>query len=351
LRALTFHGRHTVRVEEVRDPTLAAPTDALVRVTLAAICGSDLHPYHERERGLDPGTVMGHEFVGEVVETGREVRSFRPGDRVLSPFTTSCGGCFYCRHGLTARCTAGQLFGWVHDGVGLQGGQAGYVRVPLADGTLVRIPDAVGEDDALLLGDVLPTGFYCARQAAVGPRGTYVVVGCGPVGLMAIVGALELGATPGRLFAVDSVPERLALAERLGAVPLDGARVDPVARVRDVTEGRGADGVLEAVGSAVAGRLALDLVRPGGTISVVGVHTAPSFPFSPVEAYDKNLTFRIGRCPARGLIDELVPMVLSGRREIAAVISHRLSLEDGPRGYEIFDRKLDGCTKVVLRPS
>jgi threonine dehydrogenase-like Zn-dependent dehydrogenase len=348
VRALTFHGPRSVVAERVPDARLESPGDAVVRVALAGICGSDLHVYHGREVGLDPGTVLGHEFVGEVVEIGAGVRSLRPGDRILSPFSTCCGDCFYCRGGLTARCEAGGLFGWVQDGVGLQGAQAELVRVPLADTTLVRVPEGVSDEEALLLGDVLPTGAFCARMAGVREGGSYAVIGCGPVGLMAAVAAREMEA--GTVHAIDSVPERLALAARFGARAIDARSEDPVEVVRSATAGRGADAVLEAVGSPEATRLAIDLVRPGGTIAIVGVHCEPAFPFSPSRAYDLNLTLRVGRCPARAILGDLVPWVTARRHDLAAVISHRLPLDDGPRGYAIFDRKEDGCTKVVLRP-
>ena len=348
MRGLTFHGKRDVRLDRVADPEIETPRDALVRLRLGAICGSDLHVYHEREAGLDLGTVMGHEFVGEIVETGGEVHGLSRGDRVLSPFTTSCGRCFFCRCGLTARCVEGGLFGWVQDGHGLQGAQAEYVRVPLAEGTLVRVPEGVGDEEALLLGDVLSTGYFCARQAGVKAGGVYVVVGCGPVGLMAIVGARELGAST--VYGVDSIPARLALAAGFGASPIDRSAADPAAIVRDATDGRGADAVLEAVGSPQATRLAMDLLRPGGTLSIVGVHNEAAFSISPTEAYDKNLTLRIGRCPARALLEETIPIVERQKYDLASIVSHRLPLEDGPRGYDIFDRKLDDCTKVVLTP-
>jgi len=185
-------------------------------------------------------------------------------------------------------------------------------------------------------------------MADIRPNGTYAVLGCGPVGLMAIVAARELGATT--LYAVDTIPERLAHAARLGATPLDYKAEDPAALVREATEGRGADAVLEVVGSPEATRLAVDLVRPGGTVSAVGVHTEKHFPFSPVEAYDKNLTYRIGRCPARAILEELIPLVQSKRYDLASVISHQLPLSQGAEGYGMFDEKRDGCTKVALRP-
>jgi threonine dehydrogenase-like Zn-dependent dehydrogenase len=338
-----------VSCETVADPSLRAPTDAIVRVDLSGICGSDLHVYHERERGLDRGTVMGHEFVGEIVETGSAVRARKRGERVLSPFSTSCGRCFFCKGGLTSRCASGQLFGWVEGGEGLHGAQAELVRVPLADATLLPMPEDVTAEEALLLGDVLSTGYYCARQAGVNADGVYAVVGCGPVGLMAIVGARELGAS--KIIAVDSIAERLDLARSFGAVPIDYKSQDPREPILELTEGRGADAVLEVVGNAAAHRLAFDLVRAGGTISVVGVHNEAEFAFDPAEAYAKNLTYRVGRCPARHLMNELIPMVQAKRYDLASIVSHRMPLERAADGYRLFDAKTDGCTKIVLARS
>jgi threonine dehydrogenase-like Zn-dependent dehydrogenase len=348
MKALTFAGRADVRVESVAEPLLQAPTDAIVGVHLTAVCGSDLHVYHERETGLDPGTTLGHEFVGEILETGSGVLTLRPGDRVACPFTTNCGRCFYCRRGLTCRCVDGQLFGWVAAGQGLQGTQAERVRVPLADSTLLKLPDAVGDEEGLLLGDVLPTGWFCADLAGVDSSGVYVVVGCGPVGLMAVASARQRDAA--QILAIDSVPERLRLARQLGARPLDFRAESPVDAVRELTEGRGADAVLEIVGSPAATRLAVDLVRPGGIVASVGVHTETQFAFTPVEAYDKNLTYRAGRCPARHYMERLLPLVEQGRFPLRSLVSHRLPLADGPRAYRLFDAKQDGCTKVLLKP-
>lgn len=348
MKALTFQGKEDIRYAHVADPQVVEPGDAIVRVKACAICGSDLHVYHEREKGITPGTAMGHEFTGEVVEVGNEVQSIRRGDSVMSPFTVSCGKCFYCLQGLTCRCVRSQLFGWIEKEQGLHGGQAEYVRVPLADSTLMRIPEGVSREEALLLGDVLSTGYFCARQAEVKPGGVYGVVGCGPVGLMAVIGARELGAE--KIFAIDTVPERLAKAAEFGAIPLNAASDSAPERLRSVTDGRGADGMLEAVGSRSAVRLAFDLVRPGGVVSSVGVCTDAHLAFSPVEAYDKNLTYRIGRCPARHLMAELVPLVQKKKYDIASIFTHRMKLEDGRLGYEIFAGKKDHCLKVLLEP-
>jgi threonine dehydrogenase-like Zn-dependent dehydrogenase len=348
MRALAYHGVRDLRVETVPDPVLLAPTDAIVAVRLAAICGSDLHVWHGRETGLDTGTVMGHEFLGEVVEVGREVSRLEPGDRVVSPFTTSCGACFYCIHGLPARCTGGQLFGWVERGAGLHGGQAELVRVPLADTTLFPLPRELAPEAGLLLGDVLSTGWHAAVMGGVSPGAVTAVVGCGPVGLMAVVAARELGAE--RIFALDTVPERLELATRFGATPVNLKEADPVAAVRDATGGRGADAVMEAVGSPEATTLAFALARPGGTLAAVGVHHEAAFPFSPGAAYDKNLTYRIGRCPVRHYMERLLPVAERRQNELAALFTHRIPLDQSPEGYRIFDTKAEGCIKVALHP-
>jgi threonine dehydrogenase-like Zn-dependent dehydrogenase len=347
MKAVTFQGTARVETATVADPAIREPSDVVVRTRVSAICGSDLHVYLGRETGIEPGTVMGHEFLGEVAEVGRGVKALSVGDLVVSPFTTSCGSCFYCRKGLTCRCTGGQLFGWVQNGRGLEGAQAEYVRVPMAESTLVRLPEGVDVEAALFLGDILATGFFCADMAEAGPAGVYAVVGCGPVGLFAILGARERGAE--RIFAIDVVPERLELAKRFGASPIDAGRSDSREIVREATEGRGADAVLEVVGSPEATRLAFDLIRPGGIVSAVGVHTEAQFAFSPVEAYDKNLTYRAGRCPARAYIDKLLPLVLSGKYDLASIVSHRLPLTEAARGYQLFERKLEACTKVLLR--
>ncbi len=346
MKALTFNGKEYIKFEDVEDPQIVSPDDVIVKVALAGICGSDLHVYHEREKGMDTGAVMGHEFVGEVVDTGDEVTAFKKGDHVVGPFTTNCGKCFYCRIGLTARCDKSQLFGWVKEGIGLQGAQAEFVRVPLADSTLVAIPKGVSEEEALLLGDVFSTAYYCADMAEIKPEGVYAVLGCGPVGLCAIIAARDIGAE--KIYAIDSIDYRLELARELGAFPVHFEKDDPMQVLRPATEGRGVDAVLEVVGNREAGMTSMTIVRPGGIISVVGVHTEEHFAFSPVEAYDKNITYKTGRCSARHYMERLMPLVQEKRYDITRIISHRAPLEKGPAGYNIFDQKQDGCTKVVL---
>ena len=348
MRALTFQDIEKVSFDTATDPAIESSTDAIVRVQIAGVCGSDLHIYHGRERGLDRGTIMGHEFVGVVEAVGKDVRSHSAGDLVVSPFTTSCGECFFCRKGLTARCERGELFGWRQSETGLHGAQAELVRVPLADSTLVAVPDAVQPEEALLAGDVLSTGYFAAQSGGVGPGTTVAILGCGPVGLMASVAARHLGAE--RLIAFDRIAERLALAEVFGAESFNLDAEPPRAVVDSLTEGRGADIVLEAVGSPAATRLAIDLVRPGGTISTVGVHTEEKLEISPTEAYDKNLTFKIGRCSARYFLATTLALIAAEKPPIARIITHRLPLAEGSMAYRMFADRTDGCTKAVLIP-
>lgn len=348
MKALVFNGVEDIRHETVTDPRIESPHDVIVKVSQAAICGSDLHPYYGREEGLDAGTVMGHEFSGEVVEVGSEVNNFKVGDRIASPFTTNCGTCFYCTTGLTCRCERGQLFGWVQEGKGLQGAQAEFVRVPMADATLMYLPPTIDDELGLMLGDILPTGFFAANGADIKADGTYAVIGCGPVGLMALVCARYLGAQ--KVYALDMVPERLAMAESLGAIPVNVGKEDPCSVLAAATQGRGADAVMELVGSESAARLAYDLIRPGGTISVAGVHTSPHFAFSPAQAYDKNITYRVGRCPARFYMERVLPLAAEMGKSLRDIISHRIPLAEGRRGYQIFAGKQECCTKVMLQP-
>ncbi len=349
MQALTFGGKEIIDYSTVKDPELLSPSDAIVKIKMAGICGSDLHVYHGRETGLDHGTVMGHEFTGIVEEAGSDVKKFKKGSRVLSPFTTSCGECFYCLTGLTCRCEKGNLFGWVQHGHGLHGAQANYIRVPMADSTLLPLSNDLNEKKGLLLGDVFSTGYFCADNAGIKPGAVYAVIGCGPVGLMTIIAAKHLGAET--LFAIDVIPERLAIAESFGAIPLNPLLNDVKEEILKSTYGRGADAVMEVVGSDKTLKLAIDLIRPGGTISSVGVHTAEHFAFSPGEAYDKNLIYKSGRCPARYYAEKLLREEMIQRYPIEDIITHQFSLKEGAKAYEVFDKKLDNCIKAVLMTS
>ncbi|GMR12201.1 MAG: zinc-dependent alcohol dehydrogenase [Gemmatimonadota bacterium] len=349
MKAITFQDIETLAYDDAPDPGLVEPGDAIVEVSVAGVCGSDLHPYFGRERGLDVGTVMGHEFVGRVVEVGAGVTEMVVGDRVVAPFTTNCGACFFCRRGLTARCVHSQLFGWVENGVGLHGGQADLVRVPLADATLVHVPDAL-EDGALglLAGDVLSTAMFGAEMADVQDGDLVVVIGCGPVGVLAVRAALERGAR--QVVAVDHVPSRLQLAERFGATPADFERGDPLGIVHELSEGRGADKAIEAVGTPEATRAAVDLLRLGGSLAALGVHTEAHLPISPGEIYDRNLRYAGGRCPARHFLPRALELTQRDAILLSELISHRLPLSEGVEGYRMFAAREEGCTKVVLVP-
>lgn len=346
MKALTFHGKHDIRFEETPDPKIESSQDVIVKVKLCAICGSDLHVYHEVEKGIDHGCVMGHEFMGEIVEVGKDVKGLRKGDLVMSPFSVSCGQCYFCKTGLTSRCVFSQLFGWVEKGHGLSGAQAQYVRVPMSDSTLVKVAEGISDEESLLLGDIIPTGYFCAKQAEIKSRDTHVVVGCGPVGLMTIIGSVHLGAE--KIYAVDTIKERLEMAEKFGAIPLDVSKSNVIEWIRDATENGGADAVMEAVGSNATTRLAYELIRPGGIISMVGVCNDEHLAFSPSDAYNKNITFRVGRCPARYLMDELIPVVRAKKYDFTSIFTHRLNLAQGAVGYDLFAGKKDNCLKVVL---
>lgn len=348
MKAITFQGVESLHYGEAPEPRIVDATDAIVEVEVAGLCGSDLHPYFGRETGLDAGTVMGHEFVGRVVDVGREVRTLRKGDHVVSPFTTNCGECVYCTLGLTARCERGQLFGWVQEGHGLHGAQAEWVRVPLAESTLVEMPPGLDEAVALLAGDILSTAVFGAAIAGVAPGDLVAVVGCGPVGLLAVRAALERGARA--VVAVDRVPSRLAHADLFGGIGVDFEAGDPLAMVRELSEGRGADCAIEAVGTPQATRMAADLLRSGGAIGAVGVHTEEHLAISPVEMYDRNLRYASGRCSARHYMPEALELAVRDSDLLSGLISHRLPLSEGVEAYRRFAAREEGWAKVVFRP-
>lgn len=344
MRGLTLDGvRQVTYRDDLQAPRLEQPTDALIRVRRAGLCGSDLHPYLGREPTAW-GVVPGHEVVGDVIAVGEAVTAVAVGDRVVVPFTVSCGRCDACTAGLTARCEHSRLLGWGppgDPGSALHGGQAEEVRVPLADGSLVPVPPAVDDVSAVLLCDNLPTGWYAAERADIAPGGTVAVVGLGAVGLSAIVAARALGAA--RIVGVDPVPDRLERAELLGA------ETRAPDEVGDLT----AASVIEAAGPTEAQRLAAELVTPGGTLSIIAVQTSDRFGFTPVLAYDRNLTVRAGRAPVRAVLDRLLPRVLSGAVTIPteAVVTHPdVPLSDGAAAYARFAAREPGLLKVVFQP-
>ncbi|KAL1971087.1 hypothetical protein VTN77DRAFT_38 [Rasamsonia byssochlamydoides] len=338
MRAVVFHGPYKVAVEERPVPKIQDPTDIIVKVKYAALCGSELHVF----RGHQPsktGFIMGHEFTGTVVETGSAVKTVQNGDVIVSPFTTSCGECFYCKRGFSSRCEKCLLFGCPL----LDGGQADYVRIPLADGTVTKAPEGIDEKLLVLMADIFPTGYFAASNAFKEftkeeiSELTVVLIGCGPVGLLALINALEY--KPKHLLAVDSVPSRLELARSLGAEPwnfqTDREGLDK--RVKELTDGRGADVVIEVVGLSPALRTAFDLLRPWGTISSVGVHNA-EIPWTGNEAYGKNLKLQMGRCPVRSIFQQALEVLKKKQHLLGFMTDKIMPLSEAVEGYELFDK-------------
>lgn len=345
MKAVCFKEVGTVAYLDVPEPEIVSPSDAIVKTTLAGLCGSDLHPFLGREVGLDVDTVMGHEVVGTIVAAGDAVSKFKIGEQVYAPFSTNCGNCFYCNCGLPSRCVKGQLFGWLQNGQGLNGCQSEFVRVPMADGTLVKKPEGLSDVAALLLGDNFSTGYFCAEMANVKPGGCYAIIGCGTVGLLCIVAAKSMGAET--IFALDPVESRRQHAQSLGAIALNPDE-SGIASVLQATQGRGVDSVMELVGIPEAQTLAFKIIRPGGIMSVIGCHCTPNFAFSPVDAYDKNLTYKTGRCPARFYMDKLTERVAKGEFDIDSFVTHRFAAEDCVNAYDVFSNRKDGCLKAVF---
>ena len=345
MKAICFSGVQTVSVQSIPDPGIESDSDVIVKVDMAGLCGSDLHLFFGRETGTDVGTVMGHEFVGTIVETGKKVDRLKIGDRVAAPFTTNCGSCFYCDEGLTSRCLHGQLFGWRTDEEGLHGGQSELVRVPLADATLMRLSD-IDNELGLLWGDNLGTAFFCAEMAEVQTRKTIVVIGCGTVGLLTIFAAKFLGAE--NVIAYDLNPQRRKLAASFGAIVAhDENELGEI--VNQHSDNRGADSVLELVGLPQAQSLAYKLLRPGGIMSVIGCHCTPHFAFSPIDAYDKNLTYRTGRCPARYYMERLKSELNNAQfSQLKSLITHQFSINSGVEAYATFAFQKDNCMKATI---
>ena len=402
MKAVVFHGVGDIRLENVRDPKIKEPTDALIRVTASAICGTDLHMVRGTVTGMKPGTILGHEAVGIVEEVGKDVRNLRPGDRVVVPSTISCGYCSYCRAGYPAQCDvanpngprAGTAFyGGPQSSGPFEGLQAEYARIAFAAADLVKLPDGVHDDQAILLSDIFPTGFFGADLAEIKPGDTVVVFGCGPVGQFAIAAAKLHDA--GRIFAVDCIESRLDMARGQGAEVIDFNREDPAEVLLRLTGGIGPDRAIDAVGvDAVAPsggpaakeakehktqhRQELEQVapqrvtrgeqwRPGdapsqalewavkslakaGTLSIIGVYPESARFFSIGEAMEKNLTIKAGNTPHRKYIPDLVALVESGIIDPAEVLTQTEPLTDAIEAYKAFDRRESGWIKVELKP-
>lgn len=341
MRAVKLVGNEKVEVQEVSAPQLQADTDAVVRVTHTAICGADLLPYHGYTPGFEMGTTLGHEFVGVLETAGDAIGGLRPGQRVVNTSMTSDGTCAHCRAGRPTQCESRALFGYSGVYPRLEGGQADLVRIPRADRCLWPIPDSVSDEDAVFVADILPTGFVAVQRAGLGVGDVAVVLGCGPVGLMAVMCAV---APARRVIAVDGIQARRDLAQRLGAVAVDpGAAAEAVAAA---TGGLGADAVIEASGSPVALSGALELVRPQGVVSVVGAHFEPDFPLNNGMMFEKEITlsFAIGN-PGRDR-ERLLGMIEDGVLRPSQVISDTMALERAADAYRAFDAR--EATKVVL---
>jgi 2-desacetyl-2-hydroxyethyl bacteriochlorophyllide A dehydrogenase len=343
MKAVVLGGPERVCVEEVDDPVLQTAGDAIVRVRATAICGADLLPVHGMTPGFQPGTILGHEFVGEVVDAGAGVHHLRAGQRVVNASMISDGSCLHCRSGRTTQCQGRSLFGYSGVYPRLDGGQAELVRVPLADRCLLPLPAEVTDEAAVFLADILPTGYVAARRGGVALGDLVAVVGCGPVGLMAVLCSVAYGA---RVLAVDAVPGRRQLAASLGAesVPPEAA----AARTLELSGGLGADVVIEAAGSRAALDAALRLVRGRGTVSVVGAHFEPDYPLDNASMFEREITLRFSIGDPSRDRERLLRALLSGRIDPTPVISHRLPLSAAPSAYQLFDRR--EASKVVLYP-
>ncbi|MBW3588482.1 MAG: alcohol dehydrogenase catalytic domain-containing protein [Actinobacteria bacterium] len=349
MRGLVFKESGKVAVEDVSEPTIEDEKDAIVRVTTAPICGSDLHLYHGRVPGLTEGTVIGHELVGIVEEVGTAVTKIKPGDRVIGSFLVPCGECWWCTRQEYQNCDNGNFraLGYGIFSGDLQGAQAEKVRMPNADLTLLAIEDDLSDEQAVFAGDILTTGYYAAELANISKGDTVAVIGCGPVGLFTLQYA-KLH-EPGQLIALDSVEERLLLAEKIGATPVDIGKRNPVTMLAEMTDGRGADIAIDCVGHEKAFRNAYEMLRSGGHLVVVGVYVELEYPFPLGEAWRKNIQISFsGVTPVPRYWEKALDEVRAGRVDPTIIISHTLSLEEGPKGYELFDTKQ--ATKVMLKP-
>lgn len=344
MRAVTFQAPGEVRVEEKPDPELEAAGEAIVRVEASGVCGSDLHIYHGRVQ-IDPGFIIGHEYVGTVVAAADGVQGFAEGDRVLGCYCTACGECFFCARGDFHKCDAGRVFGHGEALGSLQGAQAELLLVPNADLTLRKVPDGLGDDVALFAGDVLGTGYHAVDAVGTGEGDSVAVLGLGPVGLCAVQAALAAGAET--VIAVDSVADRLALAETFGAIPVHLTEQDPRAEVKAATEGRGVDATIDAVGHPEVLDMACRMTRKAGTVSATGVYTEPIQLHMGV-VWIKALTLCSGHANVIKHVDPVLEMLADGRLDPAPLVSHHMELDDAAEAYRVYDQR--EALKIVLRP-
>ncbi|MBB5663652.1 threonine dehydrogenase-like Zn-dependent dehydrogenase [Rhizobium leguminosarum] len=391
MRALVWHGKEDIRYDTVSDPEIEHPRDAIIKVTSCAICGSDLHLFHNFIPAMKSGDIMGHEMMGEVVEVGSEASgSLKKGDRIVVPFTITCGECDQCKRGNFSVCertnrkkdladkafghaTAG-LFGYTHLTGGYPGGQAEYLRVPFADKTHIKVPESLTDEQVLFLGDIFPTGWQAAAQCDIEPTDTVVVWGCGPVGQMTIRSAVLLGAR--QVLAIDRIPERLSMAEAGGAITINFEEESVVERLNELTGGKGPEKCIDAVGleSHVSMgqpdtlldrakqvvmlendrphvlREMIYVCRPGGIISIPGVYSGLVDKIPMGMAMNKGLSFRMGQTHVKRWTADLLRRIEDGQIDPSFVITHTVGLEQGPEMYKVFRDKQDSCIKVVLKP-
>ncbi|WP_132253324.1 zinc-dependent alcohol dehydrogenase [Methylobacterium segetis] len=391
MRALVWHGKEDIRCDTVTDPEIEQPRDAIIKVTSCAICGSDLHLFHNFIPAMLPGDVMGHEMMGEVVEVGPEAKhKLKVGERVVVPFTIICGECDQCKRGNFSVCqttnrkkhladkvfghaTAG-LFGYTHLTGGYPGGQAEYLRVPFADATHIKVPDGIPDEKVLFLGDILPTGWQAAVQCDIQPTDTVAIWGCGPVGQMAIRSAVLLGAK--QVVAIDHLPERLEMAEAGGAITINFDDESVVERLNELTGGEGPEKCIDAIGleahvspsqpdtvydraKQILGaesdrphvlREMIYVCRPAGVISIPGVYGGLVDKMPMGQLMNKGLTIRTGQTHVNRWTDDLLRRVQEGQIDPSFVITHTVGLDEGPEMYKVFRDKQDSCIKVVLKP-
>jgi threonine dehydrogenase-like Zn-dependent dehydrogenase len=388
MKAVCWQGTNKVEVETVPDPKILNPRDAIIKITSTAICGSDLHLYDGYNPTMKHGDILGHEFMGEIVEVGSGVKNKKVGTRVVVPFTISCGNCFFCKRDSWSLCdnsnpnawmaekmlghSPSGLYGYSHLTGGYAGGQAEYARVPFADVGLFEIPDGLTDEQVLFLTDIFPTGYMAAENCDIQPGDTVAIWGCGPVGQFAIRSAFMFGAE--RVIAIDRVPERLAMAKAGGAEILNYEEIEVGEALKEMTSGRGPDAVMDAVGMEAHGlglegfidtvkqnlkietdrpnvlRQAIVACRKGGTVSVPGVYTG-LVDSIPMGAFmNKGLTMKTGQTDVHYYLPMLLERIQKGEIDPSFVISHRLPLSQAPHAYEIFKHKQDKCTKVVLKP-
>jgi 2-desacetyl-2-hydroxyethyl bacteriochlorophyllide A dehydrogenase len=344
VRAVTFQAPHEVRVEERPEPALQSRKDAVIQIEASGICGSDLHIYHGRVK-IAPGFTIGHEFVGTVKDVGDDVQRVAPGDRVLGCFHTACGSCFFCMRGAYHKCDHARVFGHGEALGDLPGTQADVALVPTADLTLRKVPDEVSDDVALFAGDVMGTGYHAVAESGVQAGDSVAVLGLGPVGLCAVQVALAAGAGP--VVAIDSVPQRLEMAQSFGAVPVHLTDESPRDMVRSLTEKRGVDAAIDAVGHPDALDLAIRLSRKAGTVVAIGVYAEPCQVHMGL-VWIKALEMRTGHANVIGHVDRVLGMLAAGTLDPTPLVTHHMALEDAADAYALYDRR--EALKIVLSP-